>query len=102
DVLVRELLDGAKHLKALFQSRPELFRRVHVHARELVEDGQRKGVLRDEDPSLTVFTLTGMVCYLAAIRPTIGFLVDPDGRAPTPEKLKAHVLTVVLDGIRTR
>jgi AcrR family transcriptional regulator len=103
DVLVRELLDGARHLRALFQSRPELFRRVHAHARDLVEDGQRKGVLNDEDPALTVFTLTGMVCYLTAVRPTMGFLIDPEhGKAPSPERLKQHVFSVVLDGLRKK
>ena len=29
DVLVRELLDGAKHLKALWKERPELFKQIH-------------------------------------------------------------------------
>jgi AcrR family transcriptional regulator len=103
NVLVRELLDGARHLRALFQARPELFRQVHVHARELVEDGQRKGVLRDEDPSLTVFTLTGLVCYLTAVRDVSGFLLDPqNGRPPSPDKLKAHLLGVALDGLLKR
>jgi AcrR family transcriptional regulator len=102
DVLVRELLDGARHLRVLFQARPDLFRQVHVHARELVESGQRKGVLRDEDPALTVFTLTGMVCYLTAVRETTGFLLDPNGRPPSPDKLKAHLFSVVLDGLRRR
>src|SRR6478609_754472 len=38
DVLVRELLDGSKHLRALFKDRPELFRGVHVHARDVLGD----------------------------------------------------------------
>ena len=39
DVLVRELLDGAKHLKSLWKERPELFRQIHYHARKLIENG---------------------------------------------------------------
>src|SRR4051794_25523908 len=46
DVLVREQLDGAKHLKALSKERPELFRSIHNHARTLIEEGVASGELQ--------------------------------------------------------
>ena len=100
DVLVRELLDGGKHLKALFKERPELFNHVHLRARAILTDGMTAGYLRQEDPALTVFSLTSALCFLTATRDTYGLFLD--GRLPDPAAWKAHVFGLVLEGLRKR
>jgi TetR/AcrR family transcriptional regulator len=100
DVLVRELLDGARHLRALWKERPELFKQVHVHARELVQKGVRDGELRELDPAQTVLTLTSVVCFLAASRHAHALLLD--GRDPPAAESKRHLMTLLFDGIRRR
>jgi AcrR family transcriptional regulator len=100
DVLVRELLDGAKHLKALWKDRPELFKQIHVHARALVEDGIKAGELRALDPALTVLSVTSIICFLTAARHSHALFLDPKRTAP--DAWKAHLQTLLLDGIRAR
>jgi TetR/AcrR family transcriptional regulator len=104
DVLVRELLDGAKHLKALWKERPELFKQIHLHARQLIEQGIAAGELKPLDPALTVMTLTSIVCFLTAARHSHAIFLDPrrtlahdDSRA-----WKQHLQALLLDGIRAR
>jgi AcrR family transcriptional regulator len=101
DVLVRELLDGAKHLKALWRERPELFKQIHVLARHIVEDGIKAGELKALDPALTVMTVTSIVCFLTAARHSHALFLDPK-RAGAPDAWKAHVQALLLDGIRAR
>lgn len=101
DVLVRELLDGAKHLKALWKERPELFKQIHVHAREIYEQGAASGELRALDPALTVMTVTSIICFLTAARHSHALFLDPK-RSGDPDAWKAHLQTLLLDGIRAR
>jgi AcrR family transcriptional regulator len=97
-VLVRELLDGAQHLKLLAQGRPELFRNIHHHARELVESGIAAGELRQSDPAMTVMSVTSIVCFILAVRHSHALLVGKG-----KEKLwKRHLLRLLLDGMRKR
>ncbi len=100
DVLVRELLDGAKHLKALWKERPELFRQIHVLARALVEQGIASGELKPLDPALTVMSLTSIVCFLTAARHSHALFLDPKRTAA--DAWKRHLQTLLLDGIRAR
>ncbi|HEX9102055.1 MAG TPA: TetR/AcrR family transcriptional regulator [Polyangia bacterium] len=100
DVLVRELLDGAKHLKALWKDRPELFKQIHVHARALVEQGIAAGELKPLDPALTVMSVTSIICFLTAMRHSHALFIDPK-RTP-PDAWKAHLQLLLLDGIRAR
>jgi TetR/AcrR family transcriptional regulator len=100
DVLVREILDGAKHLKALWKERPELFKQIHVHARQLVEAGVREGYLRALDPAMTVLSLTSIVCFLTAARHAHALFLD--GRAPDAGQWKQHLFTILFEGVRTR
>jgi TetR/AcrR family transcriptional regulator len=101
DVLVRELLDGAKHLKALWKERPELFKQIHVHAREIYEQGAASGELRRLDPALTVMTVTSIICFLTTARHSHALFLDPK-RTGEPDAWKAHLQTLLLDGIRAR
>jgi len=101
DVLVRELLDGAKHLKALWKERPELFKQIHVHAREIYEQGAASGELRPLDPALTVMSVTSIICFLTAARHSHALFLDPK-RSADPDAWKAHLQTLILDGIRAR
>jgi TetR/AcrR family transcriptional regulator len=98
DVLVRELLDGSKHLKALFKERPDLFKRVHLHAREILEGATQAGLLREQDAPLTVFTLTSCLCFLTAIRASYGLFLD--GRQPDTAAWKEHVFSLFFQGLR--
>ncbi len=100
DVLVRELLDGAKHLKALWKDRPELFKQIHVHARTLVEEGVKAGEIRALDPALTVMSVTSIICFLTAARHSHALFLDP--RRTAPDAWKAHLQALLLDGIRAR
>jgi AcrR family transcriptional regulator len=100
DLLVRELLDGAKHLKAMFKERPELFKKVHLHAREMLKDGEKMGLLRETDAAMAVFSVTSIICFLAAIRQSYPLFLD--GRVPDPKLFKAHLLELLMDGLRTR
>ncbi len=100
DVLVRELLDGAKHLKALWKERPELFKQIHVHARAIVDEGIKAGELKPLDPALTVMTVTSIICFLTAARHSHALFLDPARAAP--DAWKAHLQTLLLDGIRAR
>jgi AcrR family transcriptional regulator len=97
DILVRELLDGARHLKVLWRERPELFRQIHYHARELVEAAVAQGELGPFDPRMTVFSVTSLVCFFAAVRHTQP-LFDADKSLPW----KAHLMHLLLDGLRKR
>lgn len=99
-VLVRELLDGAKHLKVLFKERPELFCRVHLRAQELIEAGQRRGLLRDLDPAMTVLVLTSVVCFNSATRGIHHLFLN--GKTPDVRAYKAHLLSLLFDGLRDR
>src|SRR4051812_10349518 len=104
DVLVRELLDGAKHLKALWKERPELFKQIHVHARQLIEQGIAAGELKPLDPALTVMSLTSIICFLTAARHSHALFLDPK-RTQSPhsgEAWKQHLQQLLLDGIRAR
>jgi TetR/AcrR family transcriptional regulator len=101
DVLVRELLDGAKHLKALWKERPELFRQLHLHARAIVEQGIAAGELKPLDPALTVMTTTSIICFLTAARGSHAVFLGAR-RAGEADAWKAHLLTLLLDGIRAR
>jgi AcrR family transcriptional regulator len=101
DVLVRELLDGAKHLKALWKERPELFKQIHLHARAIYEQGAASGELRPLDPALTVMTVTSIICFLTAARHSHALFLDPK-RSADPDAWKAHLQTLLLDGIRAR
>lgn len=101
DVLVRELLDGAKHLKALWKERPELFKQIHVHARAIYEQGAASGELRPLDPTLTVMTVTSIICFLTAARHSHALFLEPK-RAGDPDAWKVHLQTLLLDGIRAR
>lgn len=101
DVLVRELLDGAKHLKVLWRERPELFKQIHLHARSIVDEGIKAGELKPLDPALTVMTVTSIICFLTAARHSHALLLDrkqPSER----DAWKAHLHTLLLDGIRAR
>lgn len=100
DVLVRELLDGAKHLKALWKERPELFRQIHHHARQLIEQGIAAGELRDLDPAMTVLSITSIVCFLTAARHSHALFLDE--KRSQPGAWKQHLQTLLLDGIRAR
>jgi AcrR family transcriptional regulator len=100
DVLVRELLDGSKHLKALFQARPELYDKVHLSARKLLEDGVKAGCLRDQDAPLTVFSLTSILCFLTAVRGSYGLFLD--GRQPDKEAWRTHLYGLLFEGLRKR
>lgn len=100
DILVRELLDGAKHLKALWKERPELFRQIHYHARQLVESGIAAGELRPMDPAMTVLSLTSIVCFLTAARHSHALFLDE--RRGQPGAWKQHLMTLLLDGIKAR
>jgi AcrR family transcriptional regulator len=99
-VLARELMDGAKHLKLLFKDRPELFAGVHAHTRNLLEGSMKAGILRHEDPALTVFSLTSSVCFLTAIRPA--YATFSTSAAPTAAAWKAHLVRILFDGMRVR
>ena len=101
DVLVRELLDGAKHLKALWKERPELFKQIHVHARQIYEQGSASGELRPLDPALTVMSVTSIICFLTAARHSHALFLDPK-RSADPDAWKAHLQSLILDGIRAR
>jgi AcrR family transcriptional regulator len=100
DVLVRELLDGAKHLKALSKERPELFRQIHFHALELIEGGIASGELRELDPAMTVLSVTSTVCFLTAARRSHGLFLDE--RRQRPNAWKQHLMALLLDGLRAR
>jgi AcrR family transcriptional regulator len=100
DVLVRELLDGAKHLRVLFKERPQLFQDIHLRAQNLVVEAQKSGIIRKEDPAMSVFSLTSALCYLTAIRHTHGLFLD--GVRPDPAAWKAHLLGIFFDGLRPR
>jgi AcrR family transcriptional regulator len=100
DVLVRELLDGAKHLKSLWKERPELFRQIHYHARKLIEAGISAGELRDLDPAMTVLSVTSIVCFLTAARHSHALFLDD--RRSQPQTWKQHLMTLLLDGLRAR
>ena len=101
DVLVRELLDGAKHLKALWKERPELFKQIHVHARQLIEQGIAAGELKALDPALTVMSLTSIICFLTAARHSHALFLDPK-RTQSPDAWKQHLQALLLDGIRAK
>jgi AcrR family transcriptional regulator len=101
DVLVRELLDGAKHLKALSKERPQLFRQIHAHARDLVEAGIASGELRPLDPAMTVLSVTATVCFLTAARHSHGVFLG-ERRAAPANAWKEHLMQLLLEGIRAR
>jgi AcrR family transcriptional regulator len=100
DVVVRELLDGAKHLRAMFKERPKLFRDVHLHARELLGRAVEQGLLRDQDRAMTVLALTASVCFLTAIRGSHALFLD--GRHPTADEFKRHLFGILFEGLRKR
>lgn len=100
DVLVRELLDGAKHLKALWKERPELFRQIHYHARALIEQGIAAGEIRKLDPAMTVLSITSIICFLTAARHSHALFLDE--KRSQPISWKQHLQTLLLDGIRAR
>jgi AcrR family transcriptional regulator len=97
DVLVREILDGAKHLKALWKERPELFREVHIHARDLVQAGMRDGYLRELDPAMTMLSLTSIVCFLTAARHAHALFLE--GRTADAAAWKQHLFTLLFEGV---
>ncbi len=100
DVLVRELLDGAKHLKALWRERPELFRQIHYHARALIEQGVAAGELAPLDPAMTVLSVTSIICFVTAARHSHALFLDE--KRSRPDAWKAHLQALLLDGLRAR
>jgi TetR/AcrR family transcriptional regulator len=100
DVLVRELLDGAKHLKALWKERPELFRQIHLHARALIEQGVAAGELRKLSPTTTVISITSIICFMTAVRHSHALFLDE--KRSNPDAWKQHLQTLLVEGIRAR
>jgi AcrR family transcriptional regulator len=100
NVLARELLDGAKHLRVLFKQRPELFAGVHAHTHKLLDGAMRAGMLRHEDPALTVFSLTSSLCFLTAIQSA--YPSFSASKPPTGAAWKAHLVRLLFDGLRVR
>jgi len=98
DILVRELLDGARHLKVLWKERPELFRQIHYHARQLVEAAVVGGELAPFDPQMTVLSVTSIVCFFTAVRHSQALFLDSDKAHPW----KQHLMHLILDGLRKR
>ena len=99
-VLARELLDGASHLRTLFAGRPELFIRVHANTHQLLGSAMKAGLLRHEDPALTVFSLTSSLCFLTAIRASYPSFSAT--KPPSAGAWKAHLVRLLFDGLRTR
>jgi TetR/AcrR family transcriptional regulator len=100
DVLVREQLDGAKHLKALSRERPELFRQIHDHARALIEEGVASGELQPLDPAMTVMSVTSTVCFVTAARHSHALFLGEE-RAQ-PKAWREHLMALLVDGLRAR
>jgi TetR/AcrR family transcriptional regulator len=100
DVLVRELLDGGKQLKAMWKEHPELFRQIHSHARALIEQGIAAGELKPLDPAMTMLSVTWTICFMTAARHSHALFLDPK-RSP-PGAWRTHLQTVLLDGIRAK
>jgi AcrR family transcriptional regulator len=100
NVLVRELLDGAKHLRAIFKENPDLFEKVHVRARKTIEVGVKAGMFDASDPAMTVMSLTSILCFMTAVREVMPLFLD--GRQPDSEALKAHLFSTLFQGINKR
>jgi TetR/AcrR family transcriptional regulator len=98
DVLVREMLDGARHLKSLSKERPQLFRNIHYHARQLIEAGVGAGELGEYDPAMAVMSVTSIVCFFTAARHSHALFLDEDRSHPW----KQHLMRLLLDGLRKR
>ena len=101
DVLVRELLDGAKHLKALWKERPELFKQ-HPPARARdPRAGHRRRRARaarsgaDGDDADVDHLLSDGGAPFARALPRSEARAEPDA-------WKAHLRRCSLDGIRAR
>jgi AcrR family transcriptional regulator len=100
NVLARELLAGARHLRVLFKQRPELFAGVHAHTHQLLDSAMNQGLLRHEDPALTVFSLTSSICFLTAIRDS--YPAFSPSKPPDAAVWKAHLARLLFDGLRVR
>jgi TetR/AcrR family transcriptional regulator len=98
DVLVREMLDGARHLKTLSRERPELFRNIHYHARQIIEAGVAAGELGDYDPAMAVMSVTSIICFFTAARHSHALFLDEDRAHPW----KQHLMRLLVDGLRKR
>ncbi len=97
DILVHELLDGAKHLKVMWKERPDLFKQIHMRARELIVAGVKDGSLRAVDPPTTVLLLTSIVCFVTAARHSHALFLD--GRSVD---FKEQLFSLLYDGLKRR
>jgi len=100
NVLVRELLDGAKHLRAIFKEHPDLFEQVHMRARSIIEAGVKNGLFESSDPAMTVMSMTSILCFMSASRDVAPLFLD--GRQLDASGLKAHLFQLLFMGLNKR
>lgn len=99
DILVREIVDGGARLGQLFKEHPDLYERLHLRARQLLDAGVAAGLLRPVDTALAVHSLTGMVCLLVAARAAQPLFLGAEVDAP---RWKATLLDLFLNGLARR
>lgn len=100
DILVREYLDGAKHLRRLFAADPDLYARIHRRANAVVAGAIEAGELRPVPVAETVAIVSSAVSFLHAARGSHDvFLRGPDRSAA---EWKALLVDVLVNGLRPR
>jgi AcrR family transcriptional regulator len=99
DVLVRELLDGGAHVRAIFEEQPELYQAIHRPAFRLVQNAIDAGEFRDVPAAETVLAVTSAVLFLLASRDAHDLFL---GRKPGTDEWKRLVIDLVMNGLRRR
>lgn len=100
DVLVRELLDGAHQLRALFAEDPQLFERVHKPSFMLLMNAITAGEFRPVPAPETVMVITNAILAIHATRGVHDLFLG--GKKPSLEEWKVLFTDLVLNGLRPR
>jgi AcrR family transcriptional regulator len=94
-LLLRELLDGAHHLREVLAEHTGLTARPIEAAAQLVALGRRQGKVRDVVPHQTVVQVVAAIAYLIVTREALGLL---SGRASPSDRWNEAALDLVLNG----
>jgi AcrR family transcriptional regulator len=100
-VMIREILDGAPHIRQLVEAEPELMRTVRAAAAHLDGaggngSGESTRLRPGLDPTMVVLTIGGLTSLAASAHEVAQVFT---GRAVSPEQWRQHLHDLLVNGI---
>lgn len=99
-VMIREILDGAPHIRQLVEAEPELMGPMRVAAAHLDAGDQNGGAVASLrpglDPTMVIITIGGLSALVASAHEVAHLFT---GRQVSPEQWRDHLHDLLVNGI---